>query len=191
MSGPSIKLVAIGASAGAVQALLQILPGLPAGYAFPILIVVHVPPERDNALISLLAPRCRVRVNEAEDKETPAPGTIYFAPSDYHLLLEPDGSLSLSSDEPVNYSRPSIDVLLESAADALGEGLCAIVLTGANSDGAVGLKAVADKGGVAIVEDPDNAYAPTMPNEALRLSSSASVMSLDKIASYLLGLVAS
>lgn len=188
MTTSPVKLVAIGASAGAVQALLQILPELPADFALPILIVVHVPPERDNALVALLGARCRVRVKEAEDKELAAPGTVYFAPSDYHLLLEPDGSLSLSSDELVNYSRPSIDVLLESAADALGEGLSAIVLTGANNDGALGLKAVMDKGGIAVVEDPDGAYAPTMPAEALRACAGAKVMKLNMIGPYLAGL---
>ena len=103
--------VAIGGSAGAVQALLRILPPLPADYPAPILVVVHVPPDRENALVPLLQGRCRVAVKEAEDKEPAEPGVVYFAPSDYHLLAETDGTLSLSSDDPVNMSRPSIDVL--------------------------------------------------------------------------------
>ena len=116
MSVPSQRAVVIGASAGAVQALLAILPILPADYPLPILIAVHVPPDRGNGLVPLLQASCALAVLEAEDKERVLPGTVYFAPPDYHLLVERDGGLALSSDEPVNYSRPSIDVLFESAA---------------------------------------------------------------------------
>jgi two-component system chemotaxis response regulator CheB len=188
MSGPPFNTVAIGASAGGVQALLQILPSLPASYRLPVMVVVHVPPDRSNALVPLFQARCQVAVKEAEDKEPLLAGTVYFAPSDYHLLVEGDGSFSLSSDELVNHSRPSIDVLLESAADAFGPGLAGVVLTGANHDGALGLRAVADAGGAAIVEDPTGAYASTMPTAALRACPTATVMKLDAIASYLLGL---
>lgn len=183
-----IRAVAIGASAGAVQALTRILPALPAGYPLPVLIVVHVPPDRANALVTLFKDRCKVEVKEAEDKEPAVPGVIYFAPSDYHLLVEADGSLSLSSDELVNHSRPSIDVLLESSADAFGPGLAGVVLTGANDDGAAGLRAVTDAGGVAIVQDPAGAYVATMPAAALAACSSAKVMSLDAVTDYLLSL---
>jgi len=183
--GGSIRAVAIGGSAGAVQALSRILPALPPGYRLPVLIVVHVPPDRDNALVPLFQAKCQVEVKEAEDKEPALAGVVYFAPSDYHLLVEADGSLSLSSDELVNHSRPSIDVLFESCADAYGPALAGVILTGANHDGARGLKAVADAGGVAIVEDPAGAYVPTMPATALRASPSALAMNLDAIASYL------
>jgi len=186
----AIKAVAIGASAGAVQALLHILPALPADYPLPVLIVVHVPPNRANALVALFQDRCRVMVKEAEDKEFIAPGVVYFAPSDYHLLVESDGSLSLSLDQLVNLSRPAIDVLLESAADAFGPALVGVVLTGANDDGARGLRAVADADGIALVEDPDDAYVSTMPDAALRASPSARSMSLDAIKAYLLDLAA-
>lgn len=187
---PGLAAVAIGGSAGAVQALLRVLPALPATFPLPLLVVVHVPPDRDNALVSLLASRCRLRVKEAEDKEPTEPGVVYFAPSDYHLLLERDGSLCLSADELVNHSRPSIDVLLDSAADALGPRLAGIVLTGANEDGAQGLKAVADAGGSAIVEDPQTATEPTMPAAALRACPTATVMDLDAITAHLLSLSA-
>ncbi len=191
MSGSRpIKAVAIGASAGAVQALLHILPSLPADYPLPVLIVVHVPPNRANALVTLFQDRCQVMVKEAEDKEFIGPGVVYFAPSDYHLLVEADGSLSLSLDELVNMSRPAIDVLLESAADAFGPALVGVVLTGANDDGARGLRAVADADGVALVEDPDDAYVSTMPDAALRASPTARAMSLDAIKAYLLDLAA-
>jgi two-component system, chemotaxis family, protein-glutamate methylesterase/glutaminase len=188
MTGPPIKAVAIGASAGGVQALLQILPALPADYPFAVLVVVHVPPDRDNALVPLLEGKCKVAVKEAEDKEPIRAGVVYFAPSDYHLLLEADGSLSLSSDELVNLSRPSIDVLFESAADAFGPALTGVVLTGANDDGALGLRAVADAGGRAIVEDPASAYAAAMPAAASHACPQAKVLSLENLTSYLLHL---
>ena len=184
MTQQAIKAVVIGASAGGVQALLQILPALPASYRLPVLIVVHVPPDRDNALVSLFQARCQIEVREAEDKEPILPGVVYFAPSDYHLLVEKDATLSLSSDELVNHSRPSIDVLLESSADAFGPELVGVILTGANDDGARGLQAVVEAGGVAIVEDPAEAYASAMPAASLRASPSAKAMKVAAIASY-------
>ena len=190
MSPALVQAIAIGASAGAVQALLRILPALPADFAIPLLIVVHVPSDRSNALVSLFAAKCRIAVREAEDKEPILPGTAYFAPSDYHLLVEAGHSLALSTDEPVNHSRPAIDVLLESAADAYGPALAGIVLTGANHDGAAGLKAVADAGGLAIVQDPADAQVPTMPEAALAACPSARVMTLDDLIPYLLTLAA-
>lgn len=188
MTDQAIRAVVIGASAGGVQALLQILPPLPATYPLPVLIVVHVPPDRDNALVSLFQARCQIQVREAEDKEPVLPGVVYFAPSDYHLLVETDGTLSLSSDELVNHSRPSIDVLLESSADAFGSDLVGVILTGANDDGARGLQAVVEAGGVAIVEDPAEAYASAMPAASLRASPSAKAMKVAAIASYVLSL---
>lgn len=185
MTGTPVGTVVIGASAGAVQALLALLPALPASFALPILVVVHVPPDRDNVLVPLLQAKCRLTVKEAEDKEPIVGGVIYFAPSDYHLLIEADRTLALSTDEPVNYSRPSIDVLFESAADAYGEQLLGVILTGANHDGAAGLKAVADAGGLAIVQAPAEAYATAMPDAALEACPSAMTMNLDAIASYL------
>lgn len=185
MTAEATRAVAIGGSAGAVQALSRILPALTEDLAAPVLVVVHVPPDRENALVPLFQSKCRVTVKEAEDKEPAQPGVVYFAPSDYHLLVEADGSLSLSSDDLVNHSRPAIDVLLESAADAFGSSLVAVVLTGANDDGARGLKAVIEAGGRGVVEDPADAYASTMPQAALRACPSASVMTLDAIASYL------
>jgi two-component system chemotaxis response regulator CheB len=189
MSAPA-ACVAIGASAGAVQALMKLLPALPADYPLPILIVVHVPPDRDNALVELFRDRCTVGVKEAEDKEQLRRGMVYFAPSDYHLLVEADGSLSLSLDDLVNYSRPAIDVLLESAADAFGPALVAALLTGANHDGAQGLKAVADAGGRALVQDPATAEVATMPLEALKACPSARPMTLQAMSAYLLELAA-
>ncbi|WP_165188982.1 chemotaxis protein CheB [Caulobacter soli] len=185
MSRRPIKAVAIGASAGAVQALQAILPRLPVGYPLPVVVVVHVPSDRSNVLLPLFQAKCRITVKEAEDKEPVVGGVIYFAPSDYHVLIEADGAFALSSDEAVNYSRPSIDVLFESAADAYGPGLVGVILTGANHDGAAGLKAIVDAGGMAIVENPVGAYASAMPEAAIEASSAATIMNLDAIASYL------
>lgn len=189
MTAAKVSAVAIGASAGAVQALLHILPPLPAALPFPVMIVVHVPPDRDNMLVPLLKKRCALDVKEAEDKEPLKPGTVYFAPSDYHLLVEKDRTLALSSDEPVNYSRPAIDVLLESAAEAYGHELAAIVLTGSNHDGAEGLRAVTAAGGIALVEDPQSAMSGAMPAAALALCPDARVETLDGITAFLAGLV--
>lgn len=182
------RAVVIGASAGGVQALLALLPSLPADFNLPILVVLHVPADRSNVLAPLFASKCALTVKEAEDKEPVEPGVVYFAPSDYHLLVEADGALALSSDELVNYSRPSIDVLFESAADAYGAGLVGMVLTGANEDGAAGLKAVAAAGGLTFVEDPSTAHARPMPEAALRACPVAHVMSLARILEVLKGL---
>ena len=185
MSAARPRAVVIGASAGAIQALSLILPALPADFPLPVLIVVHVPADRDNILAPLFAPRCQMAVREAEDKEPALPGTIYFAPPDYHLLIEADGSLSLSTDEPVLYSRPSIDVLFESAADALGGALVGLILTGASADGAQGLQAVCAAGGIALIEEPETAYADTMPLAAIAACPAARVLTLEAIADYL------
>lgn len=176
--------IVIGASAGAVEALLALLPTLSVDSP-PILVAVHVPPDRDNMLVPLLQARCGLRIKEAEDKEPALPGTVYFAPPDYHLLVEQSGDLALSSDEAVHYSRPSIDVLFESAADAFGAGLAGVILTGANDDGAAGLFAVARAGGLALVQDPAQAAASTMPEAALAACPDARPLSLADLAARL------
>jgi two-component system chemotaxis response regulator CheB len=183
--GTSAEAIVIGASAGALEALSVILPSLPADYKLPVCVVVHLPPDKKSILAELLQAKCRIKVREAEDKEPISGGTAYFAPPDYHLLVETDRSLSLSNDEPVLYSRPSLDVLFESAADAYGPKLIAVVLTGANQDGAEGLKAVAEAGGTAIVQTPEGAYASAMPEAAIAKCPGAHVMSLKEIAAYL------
>jgi len=180
-----IRAVVVGASAGAVEALSAILPSLPAGYPLPVIVVVHLPPDKDSAMAKLLQMKCRVDVREVEDKEPLEAGTVYIAPPDYHVLVEHDERLSLSSEEPVFYSRPSIDVLFESAADVYGPGLLAIVLTGANSDGAHGLRAICAAGGTALVQHPEQAYATAMPQAALDACPEAKALSLPAIAAYL------
>jgi len=180
-----LQALVIGASAGAVEALLCILPSLPANYPLPVMIVVHLPPQSDSILASLLASRCQIKVKEAEDKEPVCPGTAYLAPPNYHLLVEPDFRLSLSVDDPVLYSRPSIDVLFESAADAYGNALTGVILTGANSDGARGLRAVSKAGGLALVQTPASAEASAMPKAALDACPAARALTLPQIAEVL------
>jgi two-component system, chemotaxis family, protein-glutamate methylesterase/glutaminase len=158
-----VEAVVIGASAGGIDALSAILPALPAETEFPVIVVVHVPRDRPSALVELFAPRCAVAAREAGDKEEAAGGTVWFAPSDYHLLVESDRTFSLSIEGPVHYSRPAIDPLFESAAAAYGPGLLGVVLTGGSADGARGAMAVRAAGGLLVVEDPESAEAPTMP----------------------------
>ncbi|RYD23335.1 MAG: chemotaxis protein CheB [Verrucomicrobiaceae bacterium] len=178
--------VVIGASVGAIEALSVILPALPENYPLPVIVVVHVAPDSRSLLADLFDSRCPMVVKEAEDKEPLQGGTVYFAPAGYHLLVEPDLTLSLSSDEPVLFSRPSIDVLFESAADAYGDTLTAVVLTGANSDGAKGLHAVCQAGGTALVQHPDTAVGSAMPQAALAACPLALSLSLEEIATTLI-----
>jgi two-component system chemotaxis response regulator CheB len=189
MTGTAPRAIVIGASAGAVQALSDILPRLPADYPLPILVVVHVP-AAPSGLTRLFAAKCAVAVVEPDDKERIAPGTVYFAPPAYHLMVECEGTIALSTDEPVLFSRPSIDVLFESAAESFGADLLAVVLTGANEDGARGAALIEQAGGTVLVEDPASAYAATMPAAALARCANARVLSLDAIADHLLCLAA-
>jgi two-component system chemotaxis response regulator CheB len=180
------QAVVVGVSAGALDALSNILPSLPHDYPLPVIIVVHLPPHKNSVLAELLGAKCKIKVREAEDKEPIRPGTAYIAPPDYHLLVEQEKILSLSNEEEILFSRPSIDVLFETAADAYGEGLIGVILTGANDDGAKGLKAVIRAGGVGIVQKPDEAAAFTMPQAALEASPSAQALSLHDISLYLI-----
>jgi two-component system chemotaxis response regulator CheB len=177
--------VVIGASAGGVEALSVLLPALPAGFSASVLIVLHQPRERPSLLAEIFQKRCALPVREAEDKEPVVAGTVYFAPPDYHMLVEKEGQIALSADEPVHYSRPSIDVLFESAADAYGDRLLGIILSGGNEDGAAGLQAVHKAGGVTVVQQPDNAKVPVMVVSALQRGRVDFVLPLDEIAALL------
>lgn len=184
MTAPE-KAVVIGASSGALDALSKILPPLPADYPWPIFVVVHIPPDKKSIMAELLQSKCKMRVKEAEDKEEAEAGTVYFAPPDYHLQVEHEKIISLSNDEAILFSRPSIDVLFETAADAYGENLMGIILSGANNDGALGLKAVMDGGGITLVQTPAEAYSYIMPQMALEACSKAEVLTLEEIAIFL------
>ncbi|WP_150305386.1 chemotaxis protein CheB [Pseudomonas saliphila] len=185
MTGVSRGAVIIGASAGALEALSVLLPPLPATFPLPIFVVVHVPSDQPSVLADIFDPKCKLHAIEAEDKEPIVPGVIYFAPPDYHMLLEDKQTIALSNEEAVLFSRPSIDVTLESAADVWGEQLIGIILTGANQDGARGLQAISAAGGMAIVQSPVGAYASAMPEAAIAACPQAQVMSLNDISTYL------
>jgi two-component system, chemotaxis family, protein-glutamate methylesterase/glutaminase len=183
--GPRTRAVFIGGSAGALEALLAMLPELPAGFSLPLLIVVHLAPRRGSLIAEVLQARCRIRVREAEDKDVATPGTAYFAPPDYHMLIEADGRISLSIEAPVQYSRPSIDVLFESAADAYGALAIGVVLSGANNDGARGLAAIVRAGGTAVVQRPEEATSAAMPAAALAACLNALALGARDIAEFL------
>jgi two-component system, chemotaxis family, protein-glutamate methylesterase/glutaminase len=181
----SIRLVVIGGSAGGVAALGTLLPALPADFGLPVVVILHLPPSRNSLLANLFGPKCRLPVIEAYDKAPLEPGHIYFSPPDYHLMIERDFTFGLSVDGPVNFSRPSIDVLLESAATSIGEDVLAIILTGTNADGARGMKAVRDAGGIGWVQDPEDAQSPTMPRAALQVGGADAILQLEEMAQAL------
>jgi two-component system chemotaxis response regulator CheB len=180
-----IQAVVIGASAGGLQALKHLLPALPASFGCPVMIVQHVSPHSDNYMVQMLNELSALTVKEADEKEKIMAGTVYVAPPDYHLLVENDFTLSLSVEEKVNYSRPSIDVLFETAADAYGSHLMGIVLTGANADGADGLLYIKKKGGFTIVQQPEDAETPAMPAAAIAKTHPHLILPLAGITSLL------
>jgi two-component system chemotaxis response regulator CheB len=177
-----VAAVVIGASAGGVEALGVLLPALHEHCQATVLVVLHLPRERPSLLKDLYVARCALPIREVIDKLVVEPGTVYFAPPDYHLLIESHAgappSLALSVDEPVHHSRPSIDVLFESAAECWGERLMGVILTGANEDGARGLAAVAAAGGITIVQHPAEAVAAALPAAALRTGVAQQVLPL-------------
>lgn len=177
-----IQAVVIGASAGGIQALAELLPAFSEGAAAVVLVVLHLPRDRPSFLTEVFAPKCALEVREAQDKEPVAPGTVYFAPSNYHLLVDEGPQLALSADDLVHHSRPSIDVLFESAAAVYGRRLLGVILTGANQDGAEGLAAVHEAGGITVVQEPETAQAATMILSAMELRAPDFVLPLERIA---------
>lgn len=188
MTRPGVekKIVAIvmGVSAGGLAALNAILPHLSKDLALPVIIVQHMSPDSDDFLVQHFDKRCSLRVKEAEDKMPIENGTIYFAPANYHLLVEEDRSLALSTAERVQYSRPAIDVLFETAADVFQEGLLGIILTGANSDGTKGAGRIRQLGGLVIAQNPETAEAPAMPRSAIANGVDA-ILELEQIAPFI------
>jgi two-component system, chemotaxis family, protein-glutamate methylesterase/glutaminase len=172
----------VGTSVGGVQALSELLPALPAGTKASVFVVLHLPRDRPSLLVEVFSPKCALAVSEAQDKEPVAPGTVYFAPPNYHLLIDRGPQLALSADELVHHSRPSIDVLFESAAEIYRDRLLGVILTGANEDGAAGLAAVHDAGGVTVIQEPRTAQSSLMVLSALRRRRPDLVLPLPKIA---------
>lgn len=182
------RLVAIGASWGGLDVLRDVLRELPAELNAAVMIAQHRSPEsHPTAFRDLLGAVTRLHVREAADKDEIQPGTAYIAAPDYHLLVDP-GAVSLSTDEPVSFARPSIDVLLESAAESYRERCVGVVLTGANEDGARGLARVVELGGTAVVQDPETAQRDEMPRAALKAVPSARVTPVADIAPLLVDL---
>jgi len=180
-----VRAVVIGASAGGVAALFEVLGALPEGFAQPVLCVLHLPDDRHSQLAEVLQRRLHRPVREARDKERIAAGQIYVAAPGYHLSVERDLSLSLSQEAPVHFSRPAIDFLFASAADAYGEGLLGVLLTGANEDGAEGLAYIKKCGGRTVVQDPRDAQVALMPEAALALHHPDHILSLSGIGQLL------
>jgi two-component system chemotaxis response regulator CheB len=180
------KAIAIGASAGGFNALKTILTQLKEDLAATVVIVQHTGPTSGDYMARHLDSVSKLKVKEAEEKEKLKPGTAYIAPPNYHLLVESDETLSLSIDGRVNYSRPSIDVFFDSAADVFGDTLIGIVLTGASSDGSAGLKKIKNAGGLTVVQEPKSAEVATMPEAAIRAVGKPDyILPLDDIAKLL------
>ncbi len=184
---PAARLdaVVVGGSAGAIEALTRLLGRLPASFRTPLVVVIHMPRRRASVLSEVLSSHGRGEVREAQDKEPLAPATVHLAPPDYHLLLDHGPLLALSVDEPVNFSMPSVDVLFESAAAVLGARVAGVVLSGANDDGARGLRAIEDAGGVALVQAPEEASVPAMPLAALARCARARPLTVEALAAEL------
>lgn len=179
------RLVVVGVSAGGLYALRTLVAGLPGSYPVPLAVVQHR--SRDSELLCDLLQECtQMKVTEANDKQAIEPGYVYVAPPDYHLLVD-EGYFVLSTDDPVRFSRPSIDVMFSSAADAYGADVIGVVLTGANADGARGLRKIVDRGGYAVVQDPADAEVAVMPQQALKAVPDACVLPIDRIAAHLAG----
>lgn len=190
MNGKSGKYqaVVIGVSAGGLSALDAILPCFAPDCSASLLVVQHMAPDSSNYLVEHFRRKCRIRVKEAGDKEKIAGGTVYFAPPNYHLLVERDKSLALSAEEKVLYSRPSVDVLFQTAAEAYCEKLVGVVLTGANADGSSGLAMIAKLGGLTIVQAPETANAAVMPEAAIAATQVDRILPLEGIGPFLVSL---
>lgn len=180
-----IELIIIGGSSGSLDAILKILPNLRPGFIIPIIIVLHRNIASDSVLEEVLASRTNLKVVEAEEKELICPGYIYIAPPDYHLLIEKDHTISLDYSEKINYSRPSIDVSFESAADVYEEKLVCIILSGANADGAKAVLYAKSLGSKIIIQDPAEAVVPVMPEHAIAYTSINNILSIKEIILFL------
>jgi two-component system chemotaxis response regulator CheB len=179
------ELIVIGGSAGAIEVLSKVLAGLTTRFTPAVAIVIHLPPEGPNVLHEILAGPALPPMKLAEDKEPIRPGTIYFAPPDYHLLVESGRTFALSQDARVHFSRPAVDVLFESAAEAYRDRLMGIILSGANADGAAGLRAVASAGGMTVVQALESADMIAMPAAALEAAPDSVEVSVSALADLL------
>ena len=189
MNSERKKIIVIGTSAGGRSVLNTILSALPADFPVPVAVVQHLHKDTSGYHIEQYDLKCHLTISDAADKEPIAPGIVIFAPSDYHLLIENEKTYSLSMDEAVNFARPSIDVLFESAALTFGADVIGIILTGANHDGSEGLKTIKDYGGFVIVQDPETAEVPAMPECALKKVDADAILSVEEIVPFLVSII--
>ena len=178
--------IVIGVSSGGMNAMKILFSILPKGFLIPIVIVQHVSPHSDSQWIKFLNDKSEMYIKEADEKESIKLGTAYIAPPNYHLLIESDNTFSLTIDKRVNYARPSIDVLFESAAEVYKNKLIGVVLTGANNDGTNGIKKIKEYGGIAIIQDPETAESTYMPLSAIAAIKPDHILSLEEIANVLM-----
>ncbi|MCK5719719.1 MAG: chemotaxis protein CheB [Thiomargarita sp.] len=183
------EAVVIGSSAGGIKALTSVLSALPAEFPLPIIIVQHLHPHSDSYLAHILGSKCELQVKQADEKETIQKGVVYIAPPNYHLLIEDDYTFSLTIDAPVNFARPAVDVLFETAIYAYQNKIIGIILTGANSDGGKGAEYIKDAGGYMIVQDPKTAEAEAMPRAAIAATEVDKILPIEQVGPYLLQIV--
>lgn len=178
------KVLLMGCSAGGFKVIFEMLKALPKDLPIAVLVVIHRNPNYETNIEASMMARSQVIIKVAEDKEPIRAGTVYFSPAGYHLLVEPDLSLSLDISDPVNFSRPSIDVTMQSAADVFGSATTAILLSGANHDGAKGMLVIHRKGGFCIVQHPDQAEIRTMPDAAIALDATDLILTNDELIAF-------
>ena len=182
------EAIVIGASSGGMSALKFIFSALPADFNTPIIIVQHISPRSDNQWIEFLNDKSNLNLKEADEKEKIENENVYIAPANYHLMIEKEKTFSLTIDERINYARPSIDVLFESAAEAYKNKLIGVVLTGSNNDGTNGIKRIKEFGGLAIVQNPETAESSYMPASAIAAIKPDYILSLEEIIELLIKL---
>ena len=182
------KAIVIGGSIGGLEAVVSITSGLPRDYHLPVIIVLHRIKNQKSELVEVIQTKCRIKIKEADEKEPIRPGFVYMAPPNYHLLIEEEETFSLSYSELVNYSRPSIDVLFESAAEVYKKKLIGILLTGANNDGSKGINTISQFGGLTVVQDPETAKCDIMPKSAIAKTKVDKILNLNGIQNFLLNL---
>jgi two-component system chemotaxis response regulator CheB len=183
------KLLVIGCSAGGFKLVFDLVASMPVSMPVPVIVIMHRSRRYRSSVEELLGGKAKVRVKIAEDKEQLKSGCVYFAPADYHLLIEPHGTLALDASEPVHFCRPAIDVTFQSASDVYGAGLLALLLSGANEDGADGLAYMSRNKGIAVIQAPEAAEVKTMPQAAIRKCRSGMILTNEELFS-LVGVLA-
>ncbi len=179
------KAIVIGGSSGSIDFLLKLLPTLQVPLSLVIILVLHRKNSLESTLAELFSSKTRIPVKEVEDKDVAEPGSIYVAPADYHLLIEKNHEFSLDTSEKVNFSRPSLDVTFESAAEVYGNTLVGVILSGANADGSNGLKAIKQKGGLIIAQKPETAQVAYMPQQAILNNTIDFIFNVNELATFI------